>query len=253
MTTLRQIIKDAYRESGIIQIGTDPDSDQLDEGLGKLTALISGVYQEEVGSQFEDINFGVNGITNVFGRERDREAFLASSYLRPSHRVLFNIDSPKTVFLSASPYDGALFAVIDVTGNFSTNNVVVNANGRKIESGTSVTLSTDGVNRRWMYRGDLAEWVRINDLTVDSDLPFPEEFRDLFMIKLAMRLHPRYLVDTRPETAMHYKKLLKRFRSRYSTKQEMPSELALYRTTRYRYYDYNIIEESLRFDQGLIY
>lgn len=253
MATLREIIKNAYRESGIIQIGTVPTAEQQQEGLEKLTTIIDNTFENEVGADFTDISFGTNGVTNVFGREQTREAFITASFVRPNYRVLFNIDSAKTVYLDPNPKDGSLFAVIDVSGNFSSNNVTVKGNGRKIEGANEIVLDTDNTNKKWMYRADLADWVLCTDLTVDSQTPFPSMFDDLFEIKLAMRLHPRYLVDTRSETAIFYKELMKKFKARYTTFEEMPSELALYRTTRYRYIDYHVDNDSIRFNQGLIY
>lgn len=253
MTTLRQIVKSAYRESGIIQIGTDPDADQLEEGLTKLKSIISSLYGEELGGPFEDINFGVDGIENIHGKAIDFEPYLQSYYARPSYRLMFNINSSKTVFLDPEPYDGARFAVLDLNNNFSANNVLINANGRKIEGGKSVTLSEDGVNSQWLYRGDLGEWVKVTSLEVGSENPFPTEFDDFLIIKLAMRLHPRYRVNTATETGMYYRELLRKFRSRYSTSQEMPSEFGLYRGTKNRYLDYTTAGSSIRFAHGLVY
>ena len=253
MATLRNIIRDAYRESGIIQKGSVPDADQLQEGLEKLILIFQNVYGEEVGGPFVDINFGREGITNVFGLDLDRETYVQNSFARPSYRLILNIDSPKTIYLDPNPYDGARFALVDVAGNLSTNNVTLDGNGRKIEGEATVVVDLDDANIEWLYRGDLATWVRVNTLTADSESPFPSQFDDLFVIKLAMRLHPRYLVQTANETAMHYRDLKKKFRSRYTTRQEVNSELGLYRTTTYRYLDYFVENDSIRFNKGIIY
>ncbi len=253
MATLRKIITDAYRESGIIQKGSQPDADQMQEGLDKLLTIVASVFGEEVGSLFQDINYGDDGVGGAYSIDSNREVFIDNSYARASYRLLVNSQSAKTVYLDPSPYDGARFAVIDVGQNFTTAPLTVVADTRKIEGGQSVTLNTDGANVSWFYRGDLAEWIKISPLTLDSSLPFPTEFDDYFIIKLATRLYPRYLVTTANETLMHYRELQRKFRSRYSTSQEMNSETALYRLRGHRYLDYFVEDSAIRFNRGIVY
>lgn len=251
--TLRTLVKDAYRESGIIQIGSQPSADQLNEGIDKLKKIIDSLYGNETGSPFLEVNYGTASTANVYSREQDFAPYLRSAYVQNDFRLLMNIDTPQTVFLDPQPYDGARVNVIDVAGVFGTHNVVVNANGRKIEGGTSVTLSDDNTNKTWFYRSDLAEWVLIDDLTEDSNSPFPDEFDDYLIIKLAMRLNPRYLVQAAPETMKFYRELRRRFNARYQTDTEMPSELALQRLTNRNMDYYRLGESSVRFTSGLVY
>lgn len=253
MATLRKIITDAYRESGIIQKGTVPDADQMQEGLDKLLMIIENVFGEEVGSLFQDVNYGDDGLTNSYSLDSDRQVFIDNSYARPSYRLLVNKTSAAEVFLDPAPYDGARFSVIDVGQNFTTAPLTINADARRIEGGQTVVLNTDGAVVSWFYRADLGEWVRVTPLTLDSNSPFPSQFDDYFVIKLATRLHPRYLVQTAQESMMHYRELQRKFRSRYSTSQEMNSETALYRLRGSRYLDYFIEDSSLRFNRGIIY
>ena len=253
MATLRKIITDAYRESGIIQKGTVPDADQMQEGLDKLLMIIENVFGEEVGSLYQDINYGDDGAVNTYSVDSNREVFIDNSYARPSYRLLVNSTSAKTVYLDPSPYDGARFAVIDVGQNFTTAPITVATDTRRIEGGNQVVLNTDGANAAWFYRADLGEWVRISPLTLDSNSPFPSQFDDYFVIKLATRLHPRYRVQTAQETMLHYRELQRKFRSRYTTSQEMNSETALYRLRSHRYLDYFVEDSSLRFNRGIVY
>lgn len=253
MATLRNIITDAYRESGIIQKGSQPDADQLQEALSKLLMIIDNVFGEEVGSLFQDINYGDDGLTNSYSLDSDRQIFIDNSYARPSYRLLVNKTSSSEVFLDPSPYDGARFAVIDVGQNFDTAPLTVNADSRRIEGGQTVVLDTAGQSVVWFYRADLAEWVKISELDENSSSPFPSQFDDYFVIKLATRLHPRYLVQTAQETMLHFRELQRKFRSRYSTSQEMNSETALYRLRGHRYLDYFVDDSSLRFNRGIVY
>lgn len=253
MASLQNIVKDAYRESGIIQKGELPDADQMEEGLAKLISLIENVMGEEVGAPFQDLNYGDDGVTNHYSIYSNQEVFVDNTYVKPSYRLLVNSTTPKTVYLDPSPYDGARFSVIDVAGTFDTAPLTVSAETRKIEGSNSVELNTAGTNVSWFYRADLAEWVKVSPLDSDSDSPFPEQFDDYFVIKLATRLHPRYLVKTAQETVMHYRELERKFRSRYSTTEEVNSEPALYRLNRYRYWGYVTDASSLRFNKGIVY
>lgn len=253
MATLRKIITDAYRESGIIQKGTVPDADQMQEGLDKLLMIIENMFGQEVGSEYQDINYGDDGVVNSYSVDSNRETLIDTSYVRPSYRLLVNSNSPKTVYLDPAPYEGARFSVIDVGQTFTTAPLTVVAETRRIEGEKQIVLNTDGAVVSWFYRADLGDWVKLSPLTLDSQSPFPSQFDDLFMMKLAMRLYPRYLVQTAQETAMAYRELVRKFRSRYSTSQEMNSETALYRLRGSRYLDYFIDNSSIRFNRGIVY
>lgn len=253
MATLRKIVTDSYRESGIIQKGSQPDADQMQEGFEKLLMIIENVFGEEVGSLFQDINYGDDGLTNSYSLDSDRQVFIDNSYARPSYRLLVNKTSPAEIFLDPSPYDGARFAVIDIGQNFAVAPITINADARRIEGAQDIVLDAAGTNASWFYRGDLGEWVKVSPLTLDSNSPFPSQFDDYFIIKLATRLHPRYLVQTAQESMMHYRELQRKFRSRYSTSQEMNSETALYRLRGHRYLDYFVEDSSLRFNRGIVY
>jgi hypothetical protein len=157
------------------------------------------------------------------------------------------------VYLDPNPYEGARFSVIDVGQNFTTAPLTVVADTRRIEGEKQVVLNTDGAVVSWFYRADIGEWVKLSPLTLDSQSPFPVQFDDYFIIKLATRLHPRYRVQTAPETLSHYRELQRKFKSRYSTRQEMNSETALFRLRGHRYLDYFVEDSSLRFNRGVVY
>lgn len=253
MTTLRKIITDAYRESGIIQKGSQPDADQMQEGLDKLLMIIENVFGQEVGGPYEDINYGDDGVVNSYSVDSNRELSIDNSYVRSSFRLIVNSNSPKTVYLGPNPYEGARFAVIDVGQTFTTAPFTVVADTRRIEGQRQVVLNTDGAVVSWFYRADLGEWVKLSPLDLDSQSPFPSQFDDYFIIKLAIRLHPRYLVQTTMETANAYREIERKFRTRYSTSQEMNSEAALFRLRGSRYLTFFTEDSAIRFNRGVIY
>ena len=229
MTTIRQIITDAFREGGLVQVGLTPDADEFDEGLRKLQNFITSVFGAELGENLASVTYGINGVSNRYGKYVDATSVIDGHYVPANTRLVSNLSQTKTVYLAPDPQDGARFAVVDNAGNFATYNMIVNGNGRKIESATTVTLNTNSVSKQWFYRADLGEWVLIDTLTANSQSPFPTEFDEFLVLTLAMRLNPRFQSQTAPETIEAYRRIKKLFRARYSQSKEMRSEEGLLR------------------------
>ncbi len=224
MTTLRQIIIDAFREAGIVEVGGTPDADQHAEALDRLNRIIKSVYGKEFGEDYETLNYGIEGLTNVYGQASDESNFISSTYIPSNTRLVFNLSEATTLYLHPQPRDGARLAVIDNAGNFATYALTLNANGRLIESVASVALSTDSLIREWFYRADLGQWTRVTELVADDPMPFPEEFDDFFVTVLAFRLNPRYGAETGQELVSVMQDARRKFRARYRQKREMSVE-----------------------------
>lgn len=252
MTTIRQIITDAYRESGLIQIGLTPEAEQLDEGLRRLQTIIRSLFGNELGVPLTSVSYGASAITNTYGREDDYSSVIDGTYVPSNVRLLVNIDGAKTLYLKPNPQDGARISIVDNSGNFGTYNVTVNGNGRKIDGGTSTVLSTNSESKEWFYRADLGEWVVVDSLTADSQSPFPSEFDDLLSIMLAFRLHPRYQAQTAPETMETLRRMKRQFSSRYSQSSEVGVEEALLRLSGTGPSFFDDLPSSERFNSGII-
>jgi hypothetical protein len=228
MTTLRTLVSDALRESGLIQLGTDPEAAEHEEGLRRLQVIIRSLIGHELGENLEDVTFGRNGLTSSHTYE-DWTDILKTNYVPANVRLILNLEEAETIYLHPSPRDGARLGVVDNLGNLATYNLTVNANGRQIEDAGTATLATDSLIREWFYRADLGDWTRITDLTADDESPFPFEFDDLLITMLAMRLNPRYGEAITQETVAAMNRSKSQFRSRYRQNMEMNSELALTR------------------------
>lgn len=254
MTTIRQIIIDAYREGGLVQIGLTPESEELDEGLRKLQAIVKSMFGNEMGAPLAPVSYGSSGVTNAYAKEQDVAPEIDSYYVPSNIRLMANLESAKTVYLPPNPKDGARVAVVDVAENFGTYNLTINGNGRRIQDATSVTLSTNGDNKEWFYRSDLGDWRLIADLTVSSENPFPAQFDDLLITMLAMRLNPRYQAQTAPETVETLTRLRRQFRARYKQTTEESSEAGIVRTNSQKDRLFEGIDLSLnQFNRGLWY
>lgn len=233
MTTIRQIITDAYRESGILEVGVSPDADEHEEGLRQLRRLIRSLFGNELGEQLRSVNFGSSGFGNPYAVDEDRSDDIRSVYLPVNVRLIFNIGEAELLYLPPNPMDGARIGIIDAKSNFNSYSVILDGNGRKIEGTTSIILQDAGLNREWFYRSDLADWVLITDPDAEDENPFPAEFDDLLTTLLAFRINPRYGAETDTNLGETLREMRSRFRSRYRQEMEVPVEDGLVFLTAY--------------------
>lgn len=241
MTTARDIITDALREGGILALGETPGADSSSEGLKRLNVLIRSLIGFEVGENLSPMGFGTNGISTPEGLASDQSSRILSSYL-PSNTVLYvNQTSANTINLDPNPQDGARFSVIDSSGNFATNPLTIDANGRNIEGAATVTLNTNGTTSEWFYRADTGNWGKVSDLTENDVIPFPAEFEDLLTTSLAFRLNPRYGKESPGEMVASMTRAKSMFKARYSQNTEAYSELGLLKLNSNRLWDLTTI------------
>lgn len=226
MTTISQIITDAYREGNLIAVGATPTTAEQTEALRLLNRLVASYFGSEFGEDLTDLALGKGGVDT--GKEF--VAFLDDypDIVVPSNtRLVLNLEAADTVTLPATPMNGERFAVTDASGNLATYNLTVEGNGRMIEGASTLTLSEDGLDRSWFYRADISEWKRLSTLELTDESPFPSEYDDFLIIGLAIRLNPRHGVAVDPQSMMQFGKLKSRFMAMYSQKKEVPVELAL--------------------------
>jgi len=205
MTTVAAIIRRAYRESNLLGINAQLTAEQETEGLDLLNGLIPATIGQEVGGVLRDL---------AIGGEYDRSA-VTSDWVPENARLILNLNGAYTFRLHPNPYEGQRLALADVAGNLATYNVVLDGNGRKIEGAPSLTLSTNGQMSEWLYRADLADWVKIATLATTDQMPFPVEFDDYFRILLAMRLNPAYGQQIQIDSATWLQAQATRLQARY--------------------------------------
>lgn len=214
MTLVSDIIQQAYRETNMIPLGATPSAAQATEGLSKLnTIVLSAVGNEIAEPGFTEINIGGDF----------DQSDLVANYVPDNTRLVLNLeDGGIVVGLSPNPYEGQRVAIADVSGNLATYNVVIDGNGRNIEGSAELTLDEDGLSRHWMYRADTGNWVRINPLVSEDQMPFPEDFDDYFITMLALRLAPRYGQMLPQETLEILKRSRNQLRARYRNRRYVP-------------------------------
>ena len=214
MTTISQIITDAYRESNLIAVGGSPTTAEQTEALRLLNRVVSSLFGNEMGDPLKVLPLGKGNMqtpTNVNFYMDD----ILDYYVPANTRLQCNLEAEVTVNLIPNPQDGSRFAVVDASNNLATHNLIVYGNGRLIEDATNIVLDTSGLTREWFYRDDLGEWVRLSDLTLESESPFPTEFDDLLITSLALRLAPRQGAEFDTATQVTMSRLEKKFRARY--------------------------------------
>lgn len=228
MTIASDIIFSALRESNLIGVNSTPTTGQSNEALSRLNAVVSSVFGYEVGEQLQDWPVGSVGVVPCGPQ------FWSELRWRRPHtnvRLVVNHNQAETVVLPAYPDDGARLALIDVGQNLATYPLTLDADGRRIEDATSLTLNTNGASRAWLYRADLGNWLRIDSLTAASELPIPPEFDDAFITLLALRLNPRYGRQIAQETAMAMERSMNQLRARYAQTVVTPADIGVLRPT----------------------
>ncbi len=231
MTTILQIIKEAYRESNILPIGQTPSANEQEEALALFNRFLSSVYGAEVGEKLTTIRIGSLNVVNP--QEIEYPTGVVSGwYIPPSSRVVINSTTPMTLYLNPHPKDGERVSIVDGSGTFATAALTLKGNGQTIDNSVQTVLNTDGVIKNYVFRADTNNWQTVFPLALTDLLPFPPEFEDLFIIGVAIRLNPRNGVGLDPQTVETYKRLNRIFKSRYSLSKEASSEDGLVRLTR---------------------
>lgn len=221
MTTVRQLITDAMRESAIISVGAVPDAEEFTESLRRFQSHFATLLGTEIGDPLTDVNFGVRSASsNATAQYYDNESHISQTYLPANSRVIFNLTAPQTVYLPPNPRDGMRVAVVDASGNFATYPLTIQGNGRHLDNALSYTVSTNHATNEWFYRGDIGRWQQVVAFTADDESPLPAIFDDYLIITLALRLNPRYNAETRQETVMELTRMRKMLRARY--RQDVP-------------------------------
>ena len=222
MAVIHEIIKDAFREANLIPITQSPTLDEQTEALRLLNRFVRSVFGNESGDKLQSLAVGVNNITTIDALPT--YTFTNDNYAPLNARLVVNSTEPTTINLHPDPEDGSRIAVVDTTGNFATNPLTLNGNGRLVEGNTTLALSTNGVMKEWFYRSDLGNWTLITDLGLNDVFPFPLEFEDLFVIGLATRLNPRNGVAIDDQAMMNFRRQRNLFRARYSQSVQAASE-----------------------------
>jgi hypothetical protein len=206
MTLASQIISRAYRRQNTVAKVSSPDSTEQAEALALLNPIILSALGNEAGSELRDL---------TIGGQFDQRALTTQWVPADARIVLSSLSAATTLYLHPRPYEGQRLALADPGNTLTAHNLTLNGNGRQIEGAATLTLSTNGTVRQWMYRADTGNWVKIASLASSDTMPFPEEFDPYFINALAIELNPQNSEQTTPEIAAAMNRSLAKLRARY--------------------------------------
>lgn len=240
-TLVTDIIKSALRETNLIPLGVTPTSDQQTEAFALLQSIVTSVLGNEMGENLNPFPMGTLDINSPAGYPWWSNQLPGNLFVQTNLRLMCNLTGDGFVNLHPIPHDGARMGLVDVAGNFATNEMTLFGNGRLIEGETEMTYNTNGETREWMYRGDLGNWVVVQPIALNGVMPWGPEFDDFFIIMLAERLNPRYGQIMHPASVERFKQVKTQFTARYSqsTTQVGSEDALLYTTNYYRFYGSN--------------
>jgi hypothetical protein len=255
MTLVSEIITDAFRQSNLLAIGSSPTTNQQTEALRYVNRIVMSVLGNEAGENLEAFALGGNNIEAPSGYPWYGEQPFGDWYLPMNKRVMLNLTQVATIPLHPMPSDGARFGIVDTSNNLAVNNLTIQGNGRTIEGLTSLVLNIDGLNQQWFYRQDLGNWMRITNLILTDEFPFPIEFDQMFITLLAMSINPAYGASIDDQTNMLYMRARSQFRARYHNAIQTNSEQGLLRLSgifgNSRFYEHNYLSDpETIFDRG---
>lgn len=229
MSTAAQIITAAFREGNFIAVGETPTAEEIAEALPRLQNLIDSLFGVEIGESYRDFFIPSEFVVAAPLRSPLSPASSTTAtaadlwkYPPPNSRMIVKATSAYTLQLPANPSDGARLMFLNI-GSAAVN-ITLNGNGHLIENAASLTDTVANLHsRKWFYRADLGDWVRIEALADETaNMPLPVEFDDYFICGLAIRFAPRFQVSIAEETASRFNDVRKRLKSRYRQSEGMP-------------------------------
>lgn len=235
MTQVSDIIQGGYREINLVGIGKEPTAAQSTEGLTYLNEIFAHVLGFEAGELLYNWPLG------NYGRQSQDQIVWDTEQLTnpvPNSRLIVAGDAAMTVYLPFRPSDGARMGIIDPHALLSTRPVTLDGNGLTIEGSATLTLSTDSLDRTWLYRADTGNWARLTTLIATDQSPFPSEYDAYFKILLALRLAAPAGRELSASSQAAFGALEQKFRARYYQSAPLHTDPSLQFTSKQSYRQY---------------
>ncbi len=221
MRLVSDIIFSAYRDANSVSINATLSPAEQAQGLSRMQSLVASIFGNEIGENLNDWPLGNYGRDPQYSINLDPEMLVRP---RINSRLIATAEEARTVYMPGYPSDGARTALIDPYARLAAYPVTLDGNGRTIEGVATLALNTNSLSRVWLFRGDLGDWVRVTDLGSFSQMPFPTEFDDYFILSLAMRINPTFGRSMSPESAKRFRQQQQQIYARYA--QVAPLEIS---------------------------
>ncbi len=230
-TEVREIIVQAFRDGNFVAVGEGTTAEELLEAVPRLNNFISSLFGIELGEALREWyapqSWNPAAPLRYPLTPDGSGATSADPWIYPpaNVRLLVKIADPRTIYFPASPNDGARMAYADAG---STGALTLHGNGRMIEGAASLLMNPATMNgRKWLYRADLGNWIELRRLASMDAVPLPEEFDDLLVTGLIIRLASRYQTPADPTVIERHGDMLGRLKKRYKQSERMPSTMDL--------------------------
>lgn len=227
MTTIAQIITDAYQANNLIALSAIPTAAEQATALRTVNRMFKSLFGNEIGDKLSDGVLSVGGITYP---DYAYSYPINTFNIRANTRILNSSTAAVTVNMPTNPEGGSRVSFVDLTGTLATYPVTVNPSSRLIQSAATLILNTNSMAVDWFYRDDLASWQKVSSLALTDSFPLPEEFEELFVSMLVLRLDPAKNVTFDEQIGYIMKQMIRKLRARYRQTTEQPAEIGLLRT-----------------------
>lgn len=227
MTTIAQIITDAYQANNLIALSAIPTAAEQATALRTVNRMFKSLFGNEIGDKLSDGVLSVGGITYP---DYAYSYPINTFNVRANTRIINSSTAAVTIYMPTNPSAGSRVSFVDLTGTLATYPVTVNGSGRLVETALTKVLSTNLEADDWFYRDDLAAWQKVSSLALTDAFPLPEEFEELFVSMLVLRLDPAKNVAFDEQIGFILKQMVRKLRSRYRQTIEQPAEIGILRT-----------------------
>ena len=181
--TVRDVIKRAGRMHGCWASGDEPDVDEASDGLISFNSMKRALFGTFIGPRLSS--------RPALGSACQAET--GGEYQIPP--LAYTITAP------LNPRSGARFGVVDAGLNFSVSPCAVLNNGQLINGVRAPqSLTANGQNTRFWFRGDRGDWVIEGDsLGLDTPIEFPDSLIAYLPNMLAVVIAAEFGADLRQD------------------------------------------------------
>lgn len=206
MTTLNEIATDALQRLHVLEGGETPAAEDIAVAIQRLLQLVEELPEYGAGRKFTEATV-----------ERNTTA-------QEDERIICSVTG-LTVTLPATPSDGARVSVVPITGTTTVTPTV-----RKLEG--AAADQTISAATTWAYRADLADWVKVTDLTKNSDSPWPASCDNALGAIVAVETANEFGAEVSASLSASYQKGKAMLQAKYSRPRNVNFNAALPQSVR---------------------
>ena len=180
--TVSDVINRGLRLIGGLATGDDPTGEESNDALKCYNNLYRGLFGTIIGPRLAPS--------------------VAAASLTAQTGYIYTVGSAAvTITLPAAPKAGARVGISDGNLALATYNATINRNGHLLEgAAANLTLATNGTNRIWFFRQDVANWVREADQALTDNPPFSDDLIGYMPAMFAVNMVAEYGGEIRQDT-----------------------------------------------------